>query len=1020
MEKSLFRYLWRETKHRQLLAALLTCAAFPFFYLLLNIPKEIIDNTLGADPNMEPFPRELYGFTVGQTQYLLGLCFAFLALVGVNGFIKMKVNTFKGVIAERTLANLRFELIERTLRFPRRQFQRVSQGELVSMVTAEVEPLGGYIGDAVAQPLYQGGLMLTIIVFVFVQNPLLGLAAISLIPAQAYLIPKLQVKVNALNKERVRRIRGLSEQISEAVAGVDELRAQGATVFSMTRFSARLAELFRIRLAIFKVKFLMKFLNNFIGQLTPFLFFAVGGYLVIQGDLLVGALIAGLAAYERLDAPWRELLMHYQQLQDARTRYGLLIENFDAEDVLDEKLVQDPPETAPRLNGPIKFSHLTVADGDGGRILDDVDLEIPHGATVAIVGPNAAALDRLAQLIIRAEAPTRGDVLIGDEPISTMHQSVIGRRIGYLSRDYHLFNGTVTDNLHLSMLQRPAAEAELREDGELVATADLGAGALDLAAYGFVDRNAFLDYWWFAIKELGVDDELFGRALKMKLDPIRHADLMLRIVAVRDAFDNKLAEAGFKHAIRRFDRFAYNPYMTLAENIIFGSATDERLQPFNMAREPFVQETLDHAGLTETFEQVGAQIATLLLEMFKDAEPGDPLFEQYGFVTRDILQRLKAMAPRLSKGGFDALLPQDAELVKSLPFRLNATRHRLGVIDNAIKLKVIVARQYFLENKPDRLDDAVVHFDRKTYNPTWPIMCNFVHGRVAYEIGGAAEAAEAAMRAIAEQFGIKRDITAVVGGVAAGVGGSRLPPVTRERIALLRNLLKRPDVMIFNQTLRGRDEAGRAAVRAAVRRILPDATTIWLDTALPPDAVFDRVYQLADGRLNDCAVSQLSAQVDAKAPSDLERDIRGLRQAPLFEHLPDATLRKIAFASGHIRFKPGEKIFAKGDVASAAFLLLEGTAEKAKTDSSAPFDVVGAGELVGELAALSESPRTYTLIAKTPILALQIYASALTDLIASDRVAAEGVVRALSLRLQIIAHRPEPKGVDGGKAYAAE
>ncbi|MEM7523515.1 MAG: ABC transporter ATP-binding protein, partial [Pseudomonadota bacterium] len=340
MEKSLFRYLWAETKSRQLIAALVTCAAFPFFYLLLNIPKEIIDDTLGADPQMSPFPRDVAGMSLTQTEYLLALCGAFLLLVGVNGFIKMKVNTFKGVIAERTLEKLRYQLIERTLRFPRRQFQRVSQGELVSMVTAEVEPLGGYIGDAVAQPLYQGGMMLTIIVFVFVQNPLLGLAAVSLIPVQAYVIPKLQVKVNALNKERVRRIRGLSEEISEAVAGVDELRAQGATVFSMSRFAAHLAELFTIRLEIFKTKFLMKFLNNFIGQLTPFLFFAVGGYLVIQGELLVGALIAGLAAYERLDAPWRELLSHYQQLQDARTRYALLIENFDAEDVIDVALVR--------------------------------------------------------------------------------------------------------------------------------------------------------------------------------------------------------------------------------------------------------------------------------------------------------------------------------------------------------------------------------------------------------------------------------------------------------------------------------------------------------------------------------------------------------------------------------------------------------------------------------------------------------------------------------------------------------
>ena len=78
-----------------------------------------------------------------------------------------------------------------------------------------------------------GGVAFSVVAFSFfgynAAKILLGLAAISLIPAQAYLIPKLQVKVNALNKERVQRIRGLSEEISEAVAGVEELRAQAAT-----------------------------------------------------------------------------------------------------------------------------------------------------------------------------------------------------------------------------------------------------------------------------------------------------------------------------------------------------------------------------------------------------------------------------------------------------------------------------------------------------------------------------------------------------------------------------------------------------------------------------------------------------------------------------------------------------------------------------------------------------------------------------------------------------------------------
>ena len=63
----------------------------------------------------------------------------------------------KGVLAERMLRRFRYQLIARVLRFPQPYFERVSQGELVSMVTSESEPMGGLMGDAVSQPVLQAG-----------------------------------------------------------------------------------------------------------------------------------------------------------------------------------------------------------------------------------------------------------------------------------------------------------------------------------------------------------------------------------------------------------------------------------------------------------------------------------------------------------------------------------------------------------------------------------------------------------------------------------------------------------------------------------------------------------------------------------------------------------------------------------------------------------------------------------------------------------------------------------------------
>src|SRR6185437_2636028 len=98
----------------------------------------------------------------------------------------------KGRLGERMLRRFRYTLYLRLLRFPSSYFQKMSSAQIIPMITVECEPLGGFIGDAFVLPLFQGGQLLTIIFFMFMQDPMLGAAAVALYPVQGYIIPKLQ------------------------------------------------------------------------------------------------------------------------------------------------------------------------------------------------------------------------------------------------------------------------------------------------------------------------------------------------------------------------------------------------------------------------------------------------------------------------------------------------------------------------------------------------------------------------------------------------------------------------------------------------------------------------------------------------------------------------------------------------------------------------------------------------------------------------------------------------------------
>ena len=167
------------------------------------------------------------------------------------------------------LRRLRYELYTRVLRFPLPHFRRVSQGELISMVTQEVEPLGGFIGDAIAQPLYQADILITLLIFILMQDPILGIAAVALFPIQGVFIPMMQKRVNALAKQRVQNVRCLSEHLGETIAGITEIRANDSGHFQRARFAQRLGIIYEIRYKIFIRKFLIKFINNFLAQFTP-------------------------------------------------------------------------------------------------------------------------------------------------------------------------------------------------------------------------------------------------------------------------------------------------------------------------------------------------------------------------------------------------------------------------------------------------------------------------------------------------------------------------------------------------------------------------------------------------------------------------------------------------------------------------------------------------------------------------------------------------------------------------------
>ncbi|WP_448325935.1 ABC transporter ATP-binding protein [Sulfitobacter sp. M13] len=307
LDPGLFSSVLRYSKNQQALMIVLSLIAMPILYMTLELPKQIVNNALDSDR----FPLDFFGFEFDQVAFLMILCGLYLLAIILNGLNKYALNVFKGYVAERFLRRFRLLVYRQWRNDPKAR----NQSEIVPILAQEVEPVGGFAADVLTQPILQGGTLATILLFMFVQDPVLGAAALTVLPIQLVLLPNLQRRVNLLSRTRIQEVRQLGRQLSDQLRdGPDGLSRHMPT-------SASFRALEQVRRRIFRLKFFIKALNNFLTALTPFLFYSLGGYFVIEGRISLGALVAVLAAHKDFSAPLKELFSYYQTLEDTRIRY---------------------------------------------------------------------------------------------------------------------------------------------------------------------------------------------------------------------------------------------------------------------------------------------------------------------------------------------------------------------------------------------------------------------------------------------------------------------------------------------------------------------------------------------------------------------------------------------------------------------------------------------------------------------------------------------------------------------------
>ena len=874
MEKTLFKFIWRYSKRDQIILLILTAISFPFLYLSLDLPKIIINKAIGG----KEVPEEIFGITIDQIDYLLILSGAFLALVFVNGGFKFYVNVFRGQLGERMLRRLRYSLLARVLRFPLPQFKKVSQGEVIQMVNSEVEPLGGFVGDSIALPAFQGGTLLTILIFMFIQDWMLGLAAIALYPIQGYIIPKLQGHVNQLGKKRVRNVRVLAEKIGEAVSGIEEVHANDGARRILARFTERLGVIYDIRYEIFRRKFFIKFLNNFIAQLTPFFFYSIGGYLVIKGDLTFGALVAILAAYKDLSAPWKELLTYYQRLADSRIKYDQVIEQFDPQGIWPENYQMAEIEADFSLAGNVSAGNLSILDEESQPIVEKLSFDISKSEHIALTGPSSGGKDLATILMARLLAPDSGQIVVAGKQIADLPEAATGRYMGYIGPNAFVFNATLKENILLGAMHRPiSTEVELNEDlknAQLSGNSldDLGAEWLDYNAIGVDSDEGLQKRLIELLQVVDLDGDVYSMGLRSTVDGFDDDQLLEQILTARKKFRERLDKSDISNFVESFDKEVFNSNASVAENLLFGTPKGDSFNSENIGTNAYVVEILERVGLKDEFIRIGRDVASTMVELFADLPSDHEYFSQYSFISSEDLPEFQTLLARSERLGLENMSTEDSNQFLSLPFKLIPARHRLDLITNDIQKRILEARKLFAEEIGDELRDEIEFFETGHYNRSSSIQDNILFGKIALDKANAIEEVNHLVTEIIDQENLRPVIINAGLNSQAGLAGSRLSQGQRQKLSIARALLRRPDHLILNEATSSLDSGSQTIVMSNLLSEMKGRNITWALQRASLAENFDRVLVLSGGQVVEDGSFQDLVKKEDSVINDLLRE----------------------------------------------------------------------------------------------------------------------------------------------------
>ena len=392
----------------------------------------------------------------GIVALMAGLYVVFIAVTALAQRFQVQVT---GRIAAWVMNDLRIKIFAHLQRLSLAFFTEEKAGVVMSRMTSDIENLQQLLQDGLSQLAIQALTMVVITVVLFTTNVVLAAITVALIVPALVLASLWFKRASERGYDRVRDgIANVLADLSESLHGVRIVAAHNRQRQNVIHHRNVVGEYRDANNYTAHVNALYGPGTQLLGVLGQAALLAIGGTMVAHHTLSIGALILFFLYLNRFLQPIQLLVQQYNTFQQGQASVTKLRTLVDTRPTVVES--PDAVELPP-IEGAITFEAVAFGYDPAVPVLEDVDLAIAPGETVAFVGPTGAGKSTLAKLVTRFYDPSAGRILIDGHDLRDVTLHSLRRQLGVVPQEPFLFAGTIGDNIAFA---RPdATDDEIRE-----------------------------------------------------------------------------------------------------------------------------------------------------------------------------------------------------------------------------------------------------------------------------------------------------------------------------------------------------------------------------------------------------------------------------------------------------------------------------------------------------------------------------------------------------------------------------